>query len=185
MDKFYEEATRLKTKYGDKIDLLIGFESEWIRPSSLKLIQDLQAKYIWDVFIGSVHHVHTIPIDFNRDRYEQAREKSGGSDEKLFEDYFDAQYEMLKATKPPVVGHFDLIRLLSDTQNASLRQWEGVWRRIEKNLQFISTYGGVLELNSAALRKGLNEPYPQVEICQVSSGTVRECDTRPNDPRHS
>jgi histidinol-phosphatase (PHP family) len=167
MDKFYHEAARLKVEYRDKIDLLVGFESEWIRPSSLALIQNLRGKYDWDIFIGSVHHVHTIPIDFSREMYEQAREKSGGSDEKLFEDYFDAQYEMLKATTPPIVGHFDLIRLLSDNPNASLQQWKEMWNRIERNLQLVASYGGVLELNSAALRKGLDEPYPQLEICQV------------------
>ena len=169
MDNFYYEATRLKAKYGENIDLLVGFESEWIRSSSLKLIQDLLRKYDWDMFVGSVHHVNTVPIDFSRELYEDARKRSGGSDESLFEDYFDAQYEMMKATSPPIVGHFDVIRLLSDNPNASLKQWEGVWNRIERNLQLVSEYGGVLELNSSALRKGLYEPYPQVEICQVGS----------------
>jgi histidinol-phosphatase (PHP family) len=166
-DRFYLEATRLKAKYRSEITLLVGFESEWIRPSSVDLIRGIQEKYHWDLFIGSVHHVHTIPIDFNRKMYEDAREKSGGSDDTLFEDYFDAQHEMLRAIKPPIVGHFDLIRLLSDNPNQSFRRWEQVWKRIERNLKQVASYGGILELNSSALRKGLTEPYPQVEICQV------------------
>jgi histidinol-phosphatase (PHP family) len=180
MDKFYLEATRLKAKYSSEITLLIGFESEWIRPSSLDLIHGIQKKYQWDMFVGSVHHVHTIPIDFNRQMYEDAREKSGSSDERLFEDYFDAQYEMLRAINPPVVGHFDLIRLLSDNPNLSFRQWEQVWKRIERNLKQVASYGGVLELNSSALRKGLTEPYPQVEICQVC--TLFFCDDDASRP---
>jgi hypothetical protein len=82
-DRFYLEATRLKAKYRSEITLLIGFESEWIRPSSLDLIHGIREKYQWDLFVGSVHHVHTIPIDFNRQMYEDAREKSGGSSDCL------------------------------------------------------------------------------------------------------
>jgi histidinol-phosphatase (PHP family) len=112
--------------------------------------------------MGSVHHTHTHPIDFDRATYETARAAAGGSDERLFEDYFDSQYEMLQALQPPVVGHFDLIRLLSDH-----RDLDGVWERIERNLKFIVSYGGILELNASGLRKGLAEPYPCLPICQV------------------
>jgi HisJ family histidinol phosphate phosphatase len=101
--------------------------------------------------------------------YLQARGIAGGTDERLFEDYFDAQLDMLKALRPPVVGHFDLIRLKSDDPNGSFQLWAGVWERIRRNLDFIAAYGGVLELNSAALRKGMTEPYPKAEICQVRS----------------
>ena len=74
---------------------------------------------------------------------------------------------MLKALRPPVVGHFDLIRLKSNDFNGSFKQYEGVWQRVLRNLDFIAGYGGVLELNSAALRKGMSEPYPKAEICKV------------------
>ena len=99
--------------------------------------------------------------------YERAREKAGGTDERLFEDYFDAQFEMLTTMKPLVVGHFDLIRLKSDDPERSFRQWRGVWEKIMRNLEFVAGYGGMLELNSAALRKGMSEPYPKGEICRV------------------
>jgi histidinol-phosphatase (PHP family) len=165
---FYEEATRLRSKYESQIILPIGFETEWIRPRTLELVQNLQKKYQFDMFVGSVHHVHTIPIDFNKHMYEDARAKSGGSDEQLFEHYFDSQYEMLQALKPPVVGHFDLIRLHSKDPNGSFQHWDGVWSRITRNLQFVADYNGLLELNSSALRKGMTEPYPKVEICKVS-----------------
>lgn len=165
---FYEEALRLRVQYQSQIKLLIGFESEWIRPSTLTLIQDFQKKFHFDMFLGSVHHVHTIPIDYDRETYEQARQKAGGTDEKLFEDYFDSQFEMLQKLNPPVVGHFDLIRLMSDDGNRSFAQWGGVWTRILRNLKYIAEYGGVIELNSSALRKELSEAYPNVEICQVT-----------------
>lgn len=142
-------------------------EIDWIRPSSKGYIQALLNRYQFDLFIGSVHHVHGIPIDYDRNLYLEARQKSGGTDEALIEDYFDLQLEMLKALKPPIVGHFDLIRLMSDDPNASLTKWDGAWRKVLRNLDLIANYGGIIELNSAALRKGMHEPYPQTEICKV------------------
>ncbi|KAF2705605.1 histidinol-phosphatase [Pleomassaria siparia CBS 279.74] len=166
-DDFIVEAMRLRDMYCSKIRLLIGFESEWIRPSTLAIIQDLRERYTFDFFIGSVHHTHTIPIDFDKATYERARAKAGGTDERLFEDYFDSQYEMLQALQPPVVGHFDLIRLMSDAPDTEFQDLNGVWERIYRNLEYISSYGGILELNSSALRKGLAQPYPCLAICEV------------------
>ena len=142
-------------------------EIDWIRPSSEYLVKRLIAQYAPDTFVGSVHHVHTIPIDYDRVMYEKARSISGGSDERLFEDYYVAQLEMLQALRPPVVGHFDLIRLKSNDPDTTSEQWPGVWKRVLRNLDFIAEYGGLLEINSAALRKGMQEPYPNGRICQV------------------
>lgn len=113
-----------------------------------------------------MHHTHAIPIDYDRDMYLQARALAGGTDERVFEDYFDEQFIMLQQLRPLVVGHFDLIRLKSDDPNASFTQWPGVWSRILRNLALVAHQGGILELNSAALRKGMSEPYPKAEICK-------------------
>lgn len=157
----------MRKKYKDQIKLLIGFEAEWIRVSTLGLIKRLQAKHDFDYFIGSVHHVLTVPIDYDRARYEEVRQLVGGSDEDVFEEYFEAQYAMLRQLKPRLVGHFDLIRLFSDEPDGSFKRWDGIWAKIVRNLELIASYGGVLELNSSAFRKGMSEPYPKVEICEV------------------
>ncbi len=165
---YFAEANRLREQYKDQIDLLVGFEGEWISPESADLVKRSISTYQYDFFIGSVHHVHTIPIDYDREMYEEARHVSGGTDGRLFEDYFDMQLAMLQALQPPVVGHFDLIRLKSDSPNGSLQNMSGVWDRILRNLDYIASYAGILEINSASLRKGMDEPYPKAEICQVS-----------------
>ena len=164
---FFQEAVGLRKKYESQIKIIIGFESEWIRPGSLDLIHlSLKSNQV-DFFVGSVHHVHTKPIDFDQAGYQAARDIAGGSDQQLFADYFAAQCEMLQATKPPVVGHFDLIRLKSDDPERSFRGWQDVWERITRNLEFIASYGGLLEINFSSLRKGMMEPYPKDEIAKV------------------
>lgn len=161
------EAKRLQVVYSSAINILIGMEIDWIRPSSQKIIEDLLKKYNFDTLIGSVHHVHGVSIDFDHDTYKRARSISGGTDEEMFADYYDTQLEMLKAVKPPIVGHFDVIRLYCDAPDASMKDHDRVWQKILRNLRFISDYGGMLEINTAAIRKGMREPYPQGEICQV------------------
>ena len=174
-EDYVNEANRLRAKYSSQITILLGFESEWIRPASLDIIEKLLAKHRFDIFIGSVHHVHTIPIDFDDATYRQARDVAAGTDEKLFEDYFDAQYEMLQALRPPIVGHFDLIRLKSDEPDRVWTTMPTAWAKIMRNLGFVATYGGVLELNTSALRKGLQQPYPRAEICDVSLPAPTSC----------
>lgn len=170
---YHAEALRLRSKYASQIEIPIGFECDWIRPESQNLIEMSINSYAFDYFIGSVHHVHTVPIDYDQPMYDDAREKAGGTDERLFEDYFDAQLDMLRAVKPPVVGHFDLIRLKSANPNNGFQHMSGVWERVLRNLDFVASYGGIMEVNTAALRKGMTEPYPKKEICKVNFPGVR------------
>ncbi|KAI9732280.1 MAG: histidinolphosphatase [Claussenomyces sp. TS43310] len=165
-EAYIQEAVRLRAKYQDRIPLLIGFEAEWIRPAYAPLIRELARDPNVDFFLGSVHHVHEIPIDYDPATYRRARAAAGGNDERLFEDYYDAQYEMLQALSPPVVGHFDVIRLLSDEPDADIRSAPEVWAKVLRNLKLIRAQGGLLEINSSALRKGLKEPYPVRCICK-------------------
>ena len=83
-------------------------------------------------------------------------------------DYYDEQLVMLTALKPRVVGHFDLIRLFSDKPGRDITVWKGVWVKVRRNLGVVREQGGWLECNSAALRKGLDEPYPSRAIAEVS-----------------
>lgn len=94
---------------------------------------------------------------------------AGGSEQQLLEDYFDAMLEMVNELKPAVVGHFDLIRLFSREKERELKSYgEGVWGRVEMCLRAIQSYGGLLEVNSAAVRKGWATPYPGPEVAEVS-----------------
>jgi histidinol-phosphatase (PHP family) len=169
-EAFVVEAVRLREKYASEIKLLIGFEGEWIRPSYGSLIKELASNPVIDYFIGSVHHVHEIPIDYDAAMYGRARDVAGGTDERLFEDYFDLQFEMLNALKPRVIGHLDLIRLLSEDPNRDLKNMNGVWEKVIRNLKVIVEQGGLMEINSSALRKGLNEPYPTRSVCEAYLG---------------
>lgn len=164
---FIQEALHLRAKFASQIKILIGFEGEWIRPDYASLIHELASNPAADFFIGSVHHVHGIPIDYDACFYTKAVSAAGSNEERLFGDYFDSQFEMLQALKPRVVGHFDLIRLLSSEPDRDLTSVPEVWEKVVRNLKFVVGYGGLVEVNTSALRKGLKEPYPGRSICEA------------------
>ena len=117
-----------------------------------------------------MHHVHSEPIDYDSAGYCRALAKSGGDEDALFCSFFDSQYELISRLRPPVVGHFDLIRLKSTEPDRDMKHRAGVWPRIQRNLSKIQEYGGVLEINSSGLRKGLVHPYPRGEIVSEWNG---------------
>ncbi|KAK3954255.1 Polymerase/histidinol phosphatase-like protein [Pseudoneurospora amorphoporcata] len=166
---YLAEAQRLQAKYASQIHILIGFEGEWIRGSEYgPLISSLLSSApCVDYFIGSIHHTARIPIDFDKAMFLQAQEACGGEEEKLWEKYYDEQHEMLNATKPKVVGHFDLIRLFSEQPDRRVKGWrDGAWNRMKRNLEVCKGLGAWLEVNTSALRKGLKEPYPGREVAE-------------------
>lgn len=173
---YLQEALRLREKYHTKINIIIGFEGEWIRRQYGSTIRTLAHDPAVDFFVGSVHHVHGIPIDHNADLYNRAMKLSGGTTEGLYADYYQLQFEMLVELKPKVVGHFDLIKLLSADPAQSPKEHESVWEKMQRNLKFIAEYGGLIEINSSGLRKGLPEPYPGRIICEASSIPVANYD---------
>lgn len=92
-----------------------------------------------------------------------------GSEEQLIEDYFDAMFAMVTALQPAVVGHFDLIRLFSREKERGFRDYRpSVWNAADRVLRAIQAYGGLLEVNSAAVRKKWSTPYPGPEVAEVS-----------------
>ncbi|KAF9907016.1 histidinolphosphatase [Linnemannia zychae] len=201
-DQFLQEAGRLQSKYQDQICLLIGLETEYFDRESINLVRALrqplrqyqltielpQVQYI----VGSLHHVHGIPLDFSQELYLSALETVGkGSWEVLFREYFDAQFEMLQGLEPEVVGHLDLVRIFfstikgchhahthdssqgydhtADGQESNQNQnklTEELWTLVKRNVDYVIGYGGLFELNSRAWKKGLADAYPQRDILE-------------------
>lgn len=194
---YYDAAQVLRGDYRLQIHLLVGFEAEYIRPSSIEIVRDLQEIYKFDFFVGSVHHVNAIPIDYDREMYERAlvscrgssstsgdgdggggvgaggggdNRGNNGTDEEaaLFERYFDHQYEMMTRLRPAVIAHFDLPRLMArDPARPVSAYGDAVWQKALRNLQFLRSYNGLLEFSSASLRKGWDTPYPGADICSA------------------
>ncbi|CAO3612978.1 unnamed protein product [Cunninghamella blakesleeana] len=170
-ENYIKEAKRLREKYKQQIQIIIGSELEFIHQEYQQYILDLRKKWENDLdyVIGSLHHTGGIPIDFSPELYQQALTTLAQDNiVVLFEKYFDEQWVMLQSVQPQVIGHFDLIRIFA-TKNQSLEAFQSptVWQRMERNIDYIIQYGGLFELNSRAWKKGLDDAYPQRDIIKM------------------
>jgi len=162
--RYFQEARRLADLHRDRIDILVGFETE-VYSGYEDEVAKLIARFNPDMIVGSVHHLHDVLFDGTVEDYQRAVVLSGGI-EALYCDYFDAQFELIETFRPAVVGHFDLIRI-HDTNY--LKRWEvpAIRDRAVRNLEQIKALGLILDLNVRALAKGAVEPYvstPWLEI---------------------
>ncbi|KAG6876070.1 hypothetical protein C0993_005738 [Termitomyces sp. T159_Od127] len=172
-DRFLDEAQRLKAKYASQITLLVGLETEYITGSDLDNLESLlervgsRVEYI----VGSVHHVNTIPIDFDLATFQKALGSldtgSGvhNQQEAFLSMYFDAQYELLRRFHPEIVGHFDLCRLYNP--GLMFADHPAAWVKAERNIKFAIEYGALFELNAAAFRKGWDSAYPGRDVVEL------------------
>lgn len=158
---YVAEARQLAREYKDRMRILVGMEGEWY-PGCEQWAAELREYHSLDYVVGSVHHVQGVCFDFSGESYAKAATLCGGL-VPLYAAYFDAQLAMLQATRPEVVGHFDLIRLHDPHYLRTLAVPE-VWERVLRNLEWIRGAGAILDINARALLKGQPEPYVCVPI---------------------
>ncbi|PVU99177.1 hypothetical protein BB559_000939 [Furculomyces boomerangus] len=156
------EARKLKTKYKDQIEILIGMETEWIlggiSDNQIGFLKEFDLEFI----VGSLHHVKGIPIDFSKELYTKAIEVCGGIN-LLYENYFQEQFDMVDKLRPDIIGHFDLIRMFGDGHPLSSKAYEIVNRTVDLAI----SYGALFEINSRAYKKSLPYPYPHPDVLKI------------------
>ncbi|NNL41927.1 MAG: histidinol-phosphatase HisJ [Desulfobacterales bacterium] len=155
------KCRKLQKKYSSSIKIYVGFETELFsgfEPFIKKLIQNFQPDYI----VGSLHHVNNMGFDYSKQQYDETARTIGGI-EALYCEYFDQQYELIKALKPEVVGHFDLIRIFDPNYHIQLKKPD-VQKRIERNLKLIKQFNLIIDYNLRSLYTGASEPYPSKPI---------------------
>ena len=189
VDSARTQQLTVNSNTGSDMRILVGFESEGgIDDEHLNMCIELRNKMNADIVVGSVHHVNGIDIDFDQPTWRKAYEACDGL-RGLYREYYKLVRNMIQKLKPEVVAHFDLIRLFAfteieetkvidgtpQTQKRKItleeqldvdikRDWHDVWAIIEEAVDLIIINDLTVELNSAAIRKGWNTPYPKNDI---------------------
>ncbi|TIA91267.1 hypothetical protein E3P99_01166 [Wallemia hederae] len=164
--EYVTEAHRLKEAYRSQIALLVGLETDYITELDLQRTQSLLQHYNnsdtpIEYIVGSVHHAFEIPIDFDEQTFHKALDKAG-SRERLYVEYYTRLLHLVKTLQPEVVGHIDLIRLYEP--HIRLQEYPDAWKLLDEIVQYTASYGGLIEVNAAAVRKGWATPYPAADI---------------------
>ncbi|KAL7751999.1 hypothetical protein RI367_002527 [Sorochytrium milnesiophthora] len=178
---YLDEAARLAhaQRHDPVLKLVVGCESEYITLRDLDNhahLCDASALVPSSALltVGSVHHIHGIPLDFSPELYGRCLAASGNNIQQLYADYFDAQHTMFERLRPHVVGHFDLVRIFSrqhihssgDDFDVHVLHAPQVWSRIERNVALAIAAGCLFEINSRSWKKGL-DGYPCRDIVRL------------------
>lgn len=170
-------SIQAEERVNDGVHILVGCETENITPPrSISYLSSVLSKIggqdtdnpapfvgtgVVDYMVGSVHHVHGVPIDFDKSTFEKALSVEGegaSAYDALVSNYLDLQYEVMEQLRPEVIGHMDLYRLYVPT---AVLDTPALNAKLDRNIKYAASYGALFEANSAAFRKGWNgETYP-------------------------
>lgn len=159
-DAYYEEWSRLKEQYGDRIELLHGIELG-VQPHLGSQLNAFYEEYgnRYDFIISSCHLVERLDP-----YYPELFDKYGPVEG--MRRYFETSYENLKCfNRFQSVGHLDYAsRYIKDPD------WKFHYADygdiLDKILTWIIDNGKALEINTSGLKAGLPWPNPHMEILQ-------------------
>jgi histidinol-phosphatase (PHP family) len=155
------EAFVLRDRFADRIELVVGFETERLPPGSWAArMRELRARAPFEYVVGSVHDVDGTYVDYTAELTAELAQRVGGRDA-LHARYFDAVADMVETLRPEIVGHIDLVRKF-DGPEAGFSP--AVRPHIERALEAVAACGAVLDVNCGAHRRGLSPVYPLPDI---------------------
>ena len=160
---FKQEFLRLKQKYKNQINLMLGIEAD-----AFGVLPDEKLDYT----IGSVHYLATngqylsvfdvnqnkvFALDESKETFLQLLEQGFNNDiVAVAQSYYDTVVEMVQKTKPTIIGHFDLISLYGD-----FGEVEEKYMQIAKNaIKRLQGCGCLVDINANRKFKGKGGLYP-------------------------
>lgn len=159
--RYVHAATELRERYADRLELLVGFETEALPQDTwAEKMRELRRSAPFDYMVGSVHSIGELWIDFNVETSERAALSCGGW-EPLRCAYFDQLAELVSTLAPEVVGHVDLIRRFEEPHFSFSAL---AMQHAERVLEASRAAGAAIEVNAAPARRGFGPVYPGPQI---------------------
>lgn len=154
---YVEEVLRLKQKYSDKIEVLLGIESDFF-PEHAEAYRRIYEKYPFDYIIGSVHHTEGVSI-FNKNRWKKLNRTQQIA---VKETYYGQIAHSAKSGMFDVLGHVDAMKAyypaFSDLQTEA----------VEQTLKVIGEAGIAIEINTSGKTKAVGGWYPSEQILEMA-----------------
>jgi len=150
MQNYERDVLNAKEKYKDKIEILLGYEVDYLKNHMDKRVLNANVDYL----IGSVHFLEGWGFD-NPEFI--GRWETQDIDE-IWQKYFDTIEEMANSRLFDIVGHLDLIKVFKFMPKGNIN------KMAENALIAIKKAGMVLELNMSGYRKPVHEAYPSPSL---------------------
>jgi histidinol-phosphatase (PHP family) len=148
---------KIQTAHRNNIDIRLGLEVDYI-PGREEQIQEIIHRKEYDYIIGSVHFIDGWGFDHPdfRDGFDHR------DIDEIYSRYAELLTKMVQSGFFDIVGHLDLIKIWGHRprRKSSLHYLEPVLRVIKK-------HGLAVEINSAGLRKTVEELYPAPKLVEM------------------
>lgn len=153
--RYVEEVLELKKEYAEKIEVLLGVESDFF-PESADIYRHIYEQYPFDYIIGSVHYTRGVSI-FNKKRWRGLSETEQVEQKEY---YYDLIQQSARSGMFQILGHIDAMKgfypAFSDIKTP----------KVEETLKVISEYGTAIEINTSGKTKYVGGWYPSDEMLE-------------------
>jgi len=154
METYKQWVMDAKTKYADKIEVLFGYEVDYLPGHMDERILNADVDYL----IGSVHFVN----EWGFDNPEFIGQYKHEDIDVIWQKYFDLIEQMAKTKLFDIIGHIDLIKVFKYMPKRNITEIA------MPALKAIKKADMVLEINVAGYRKPCAEPYPSPSLLKVA-----------------
>lgn len=160
---YQQEIRRLKEKYKNDIQIYLGLEED-----AFSLVNRAEFDYI----IGSSHYFFVdgiyYPVDSGPEYYKRWMEAFDHDISRIAETYYRTFCDYIKARKPDIIGHFDLITKFEETEETMFLNNSAYNQIAEKYITEAAKSECVFEVNTGAIARGLRTtPYPAENLLHV------------------
>lgn len=153
--EYIEEVLQLKKEYKERIEVLLGVESDFF-PEHVGIYRQYFDRYPFDYIIGSVHHVDGISI-FDKGRWEGLTNKEK---QQTKETYYNLIGHSARSGMYQILGHIDAMKgfypAFSSIQTEA----------IEHTLKVIAEFDVAIEVNTSGKTKYSGGWYPADDILE-------------------
>jgi histidinol-phosphatase (PHP family) len=154
---YVEEVLRLKEAYKNKIEVLLGVESDFF-PEHADVYRAVYDKYPFDYIIGSVHQTNGVSI-FNKNRWKGLSEAEKVA---VKETYYDQIRQSAQSGMFQILGHIDAMKGFYPSFSSIQT------KAVEDTLKMIGECGLAIEINTSGNTKDCGGWYPSDDILELA-----------------
>ncbi len=160
-DAYVSTICTLRERYGSQIELFLGIEEDAACP--------IANRKDFDYIIGSSHYLkhnsRYYPIDSSAEDLKRCVEAFDGNPLKLADAYYQTFCAYIRARKPDIIGHFDLITKYDESENSQFLKNPQYQQLAERYLKEALNTDCFFEVNTGAMARGYRtSPYPASQL---------------------